>query len=117
MNISINNIKLSYGIAGFISGVLNGSLSMSGPPIVLFFSNEGFDKNFYDFVNSYRVEAFKSQIEQNKHEHKTLLALAYEVGFNSKSSFNRSFNKLVGMSPSKYLKVAEAGEEFPSLIN
>ncbi len=78
--------------------------------------NEGFDKNFYDFVNSYRVEAFKTQIEKNEHENKTLLALAYDVGFNSKSSFNRSFNKLVGMSPSKYLKVAETGEKLPSLI-
>lgn len=45
IKIKFKNIKLSYGIAGFISGVLNGSLSMSGPPIVLFFSNEGFDKN------------------------------------------------------------------------
>ncbi|MGL1891592.1 MAG: sulfite exporter TauE/SafE family protein [Spirochaetaceae bacterium] len=37
--------KLSYGLTGFISGILNGSLSMSGPPIVLFLSNEGYDKN------------------------------------------------------------------------
>lgn len=43
--INFKSLKLSYGIAGFISGILNGSLSMSGPPIVLFLSNEGYDKN------------------------------------------------------------------------
>ncbi|MFA9399410.1 MAG: sulfite exporter TauE/SafE family protein [Clostridiaceae bacterium] len=37
--------NLSYGLTGFISGVLNGSVSISGPPIVLFLSNEGCDKN------------------------------------------------------------------------
>ena len=78
--------------------------------------NEGFSRNFYDFVNSYRVEAFKKEIEQKQHMQKTLLAIAYEVGFNSKSSFNRSFNKLTNMSPSKYLKMVESGEEMPSLL-
>lgn len=43
--VKFNRVKISYGITGFISGVLNGSLSMSGPPIVLFLSNEGYDKN------------------------------------------------------------------------
>ena len=37
--------NLSFGITGFISGVLNGCLSMSGPPVVLFLSNQGYDKN------------------------------------------------------------------------
>lgn len=37
--------KVSYVVTGFVSGILNGSLSMSGPPIVLFLSNEGYDKN------------------------------------------------------------------------
>lgn len=43
--IRFKNQKLAYGVTGFLSGVLNGSLSMSGPPIVLFLSNEGYDKN------------------------------------------------------------------------
>lgn len=43
--VKFKRIKTSYGVAGLLSGVLNGSLSMSGPPIVLFLSNEGYDKN------------------------------------------------------------------------
>lgn len=43
--IRFKNEHLSFGIAGFISGVLNGSLAMSGPPIVLFLSNSGYNKD------------------------------------------------------------------------
>lgn len=43
--VKFRRVKTSYGITGFISGMLNGSLSMSGPPIVLFFSNENYTKN------------------------------------------------------------------------
>lgn len=43
--VRFKRVNLSYIITGLISGVLNGSLSMSGPPIVLFLSNEGYDKN------------------------------------------------------------------------
>lgn len=43
--VKFKRVRSSYGITGFISGILNGSLSMSGPPIVLFLSNEGYDKN------------------------------------------------------------------------
>jgi AraC-like DNA-binding protein len=66
--------------------------------------NEKEGKSFYDFVNSYRLNAFKQMIKDHKHENFTLLALAYECGFNSKSSFNRYFKKQTGVTPSEYVK-------------
>lgn len=65
--------------------------------------NTGFNKNFNDFVNMYRVEAFKGMLEENKHETLSLLGLAFECGFNSKATFNRVFKKLTDFSPSQYV--------------
>jgi AraC-like DNA-binding protein len=59
-------------------------------------------KNFYDFVNTYRIEEFKRLLEQQKHQQFTLLSLAYDCGFSSKSSFNRYFKKATGKTPSEY---------------
>jgi len=64
--------------------------------------NEREGKNFYDFVNNYRLEEFKRLIAIPKNQHLTLLSLAYECGFNSKSSFNRYFKKKTGQTPSQY---------------
>ena len=66
--------------------------------------NNGFDKNFNDFVNSYRVNAFKSMLHEGKHEQLSLLGVAYECGFNSKATFNRVFKKLTNFSPTQYLQ-------------
>jgi AraC-like DNA-binding protein len=60
-------------------------------------------KNFYTLINEYRIAAFKKMIEEKMHEEFTLLALAYEAGFNSKSSFNMVFKKQTGQTPSQYL--------------
>ena len=66
--------------------------------------NSGFGKNFNDFVNEYRVEAFKVKLKENKHEQLSLLGIAQDCGFNSKATFNRVFKKLTNSSPSDYLK-------------
>ncbi|MFP4846223.1 helix-turn-helix domain-containing protein [Winogradskyella sp. PE311] len=66
--------------------------------------NSGFNKNFNDFVNSYRVSAFKAMLKENKHEQLSLLGIAQECGFNSKATFNRVFKKLTNYSPTEYLK-------------
>ncbi|WP_378174385.1 helix-turn-helix domain-containing protein [Aquimarina sp. SS2-1] len=65
--------------------------------------NSGFDKNFNDFVNSYRVKAVQTMLQQGKQEHLSLLGIAYECGFNSKATFNRVFKKLTNTSPSQYV--------------
>ncbi|MFY0655098.1 MAG: AraC family transcriptional regulator [Cyclobacteriaceae bacterium] len=64
--------------------------------------NEREGKNFYDYINSHRVEEFKKLISIPKNQNLTLLALAYDCGFNSKSSFNRFFKKATGQTPSQY---------------
>ena len=66
--------------------------------------NTAFEKNFNDFVNGYRVEAFKMMLQDNKHKQLSLLGIAQECGFNSKATFNRVFKKLTNLSPTEYLK-------------
>jgi YesN/AraC family two-component response regulator len=66
--------------------------------------NERFQKNFYDFINSYRVEEFKRVVALEKSKKKTFFALALDCGFNSKASFNSSFKKITGITPSKFVK-------------
>jgi AraC-like DNA-binding protein len=60
--------------------------------------------NFYDYINSLRVAEFKCIVALPENQKYTLLALAFEVGFNSKSTFNRNFKKTTGVSPSEYLQ-------------
>ena len=61
-------------------------------------------ESFYDFVNTFRVEEFKRLVKNPENKQFTLLALAYDCGFNSKSSFNRYFKKNTGKTPSQYNK-------------
>jgi AraC-like DNA-binding protein len=70
--------------------------------------NEQEGKNFYDYINSLRIEEFKSMVARPGSQKFTLLALAFECGFNSKSSFNKYFKKMTGQSPSEYLQQKNA---------
>jgi AraC-like DNA-binding protein len=65
-------------------------------------SNE--HKNFYDLINEKRIQEFIQLISQSSSQKYTLMALAYDCGFNSKASFNRNFKKYTGVTPSDYLK-------------
>ena len=66
--------------------------------------NQYEEKNFYDFVNEYRVEEFIILAKKDTDKNFNLLGLAYEAGFNSKSSFNQVFKKLKGKTPSQFVK-------------
>lgn len=66
--------------------------------------NQVFHTNFNDFVNSYRLNHFKSIALDPKNAHLTILGLAYDSGFNSKSVFNTYFKKTEGITPSKWVK-------------
>lgn len=63
--------------------------------------NEWHKKKFTDYVNELRVDEVRRLLADPKKSHYTLLALAYESGFNSKSSFNRAVRKYLGVSPSQ----------------
>jgi len=60
-------------------------------------------KNFYDYVNSKRVELFLKLVVIPDNKKYTILSLAYECGFNSKSSFNKYFKKMINLTPTEYL--------------
>lgn len=66
--------------------------------------NSCFNKNFNDFINSYRVKAVQEMLKAGKHKELSFLGIAYECGFNSKATFNRVFKKISGNSPTEYLK-------------
>lgn len=66
--------------------------------------NTSFKKNFNDFVNTYRLEYFKSIALKPEFKHITILGLAYDSGFNSKSVFNTFFKKTEGITPSKWVQ-------------
>ena len=66
--------------------------------------NEKFKLNFFDFVNRYRVEAFKENIKDPRYSNYSFLGIAFECGFNSKSAFNRIFKQVTGLTPSQYKK-------------
>ena len=66
--------------------------------------NNQYHKNFSEFINHYRVEAFKRIAKDPKNSHITLIGIAFESGFNSKTVFNTFFKKETGMTPLQYLK-------------
>lgn len=72
--------------------------------------NNHLETSFYDFVNQYRVAEFITLQQDPKNEHLTLLSLAYDAGFNSKSTFYSIFKKYKGVSPSDYFKNKAAGQ-------
>ena len=68
--------------------------------------NENLQKNFFDFVNEYRVKVFKEKMNDQENKQFTLLSIAYDCGFNSKSSFNSIFKKFTGLTPTEYQKAS-----------
>jgi AraC-like DNA-binding protein len=66
--------------------------------------NTLFNQNFYDFVNTYRVNEAKKLLKEgvDKSNKVPVITIAYDCGFNSKSSFNRIFKQKIGITPSEY---------------
>ena len=73
--------------------------------------NHKLNKHFFDFVNEYRIKKAMELFGDPENQEMTVLEVLYEVGFNSKSSFNTVFKKYTGQTPTQYRKggVAEAG--------
>ncbi|AMX04267.1 helix-turn-helix domain-containing protein [Microbulbifer thermotolerans] len=68
--------------------------------------NKHFGTNFFEFINSYRIEEAKALLANPDKKDMTVLDVLMESGFNSKSAFHRFFSRLVGMSPTEYRKQA-----------
>src|SRR6202012_5448721 len=64
--------------------------------------NMGLDKNFSDFINEFRVREIARKMEDPASDRVTLLGIAYESGFNSKTTFNRVFKEMTGKTPVEY---------------
>lgn len=69
--------------------------------------NEQLDKTFFRFANEYRVKEVKYRLSMPEYKQYTLLTIALESGFNTKSNFNRIFKKHTGLSPSQYITTTE----------
>lgn len=68
--------------------------------------NTSFEDNFFNFVNRYRVEESKVLLLSNEYKHLSMVGIAYEAGFNSKTAFNTAFKKMTGVSPTEFQKTA-----------
>ena len=70
--------------------------------------NSEFKKNFFDFINFYRINESKKILSGFDSNKKTILEILYESGFNSKSVFNSAFKKHTGLTPTQYRKTESA---------
>jgi AraC-like DNA-binding protein len=64
--------------------------------------NQHLHKSFNEFVNEYRVEAFKEKVQQPEMNNLTFAGIAFECGFNSQATFQRTFKQVTGKSPSEF---------------
>lgn len=76
----------------------------TNPSVLSKIINQGFQLNFNDFVNSYRINAVTEMLKAGEQKNQTLLGIAYDCGFNSKATFNRAFKKQTGLSPKEWME-------------
>ena len=90
------NAELNMTLLAEKTGLSNGYLSQ--------IINQKEGKNFFDFINYYRVEEVKQKLNDAAFDHYSILGIALEAGFKSKSTFNAVFKKFTGQTPSKFRK-------------
>ncbi len=66
--------------------------------------NEKLDVNFLDFINSYRINEAKDKLIDPDFSHLSILGVAFDVGFNAKSTFYSVFKKQTGMTPTEFIR-------------
>jgi len=66
--------------------------------------NSGQQKNFYKFINEFRVEEVKHRLADSGYRHYSILGIALDCGFNSKTSFNRIFKEETGLTPTEFIR-------------
>lgn len=67
--------------------------------------NQSFNKSFFDFINTYRIQEVQHILKESKDDKLTILEAMYQAGFNSKSSFNTAFKKETGQTPTEFRKM------------
>ena len=67
--------------------------------------NQSFNKKFFDFINTYRIQEVQQILKGSTDDKLTVLEAMYQAGFNSKSSFNTAFKKETGQTPTEYRKM------------
>jgi AraC-like DNA-binding protein len=79
--------------------------------------NSGQKKNFYKFINHFRVEEAKTMLADPSFDHYSVLGIAMECGFNAKTSFNRIFKEETGLTPTEFKQTLDrpASQSSPSL--
>ena len=96
--LSLNDVAEACGLhARDVSGAINGVARVS----------------FSDYINAARVDAFDRLLGDPNQRQRALLELAFEVGFNSKSAFNRIYSKLRGRTPTAALRELRSADEAP----
>ncbi len=70
--------------------------------------NTELQQNFYDLINSMRIDDAKRQLTDPVQQQTRIITIAYEVGFSSKSTFNTAFKKYTNTTPSLFRKVHSA---------
>ncbi|RYE27252.1 MAG: AraC family transcriptional regulator [Sphingobacteriaceae bacterium] len=73
-----------------------------------FVLNEGFGMSFFKFVNSYRIAEVKQLMLSGQYRQLNMLGIAYNAGFNSKTTFNTVFKKETGLSPTQFIQTLKA---------
>ncbi|MVM40318.1 helix-turn-helix domain-containing protein [Spirosoma sp. HMF3257] len=74
------------------------------PKLISAVLNQHLHKNYNGFVNEYRVDEVKRRLRHPAYEHLTLTGIAFDCGFNSQATFQRTFKLVTGSSPGEYLK-------------
>ena len=69
--------------------------------------NEDLKQNFFDFINTYRVKTAREYLEDHEKQNLNILNIAFDAGFNSKTTFNVVFKKCTGLTPSEYKKTVQ----------
>ena len=69
--------------------------------------NEHFDMNFFELINSYRIREAIEIFRNDRKKNLSIIEVAYEVGFNNKVTFNKSFKKHLSQTPSQFITSLE----------